>query len=58
MDDKKDVEKVGRAVKDVFERVMPSRTITGKKTDKPQFPSRMDGMDRAQVRKVERPLRP
>ena len=38
-----------RRARDVFKRVMPNRTITGKKTDKPQFPSRTDGMDRADV---------
>lgn len=34
-------------IKNVFKRVMPNRTITGQKTDKPQFPSRMDGSERA-----------
>ena len=44
-------------VRGVFRRVMPNRTITGKKTDKPQFPSRMDGMDRAEITWVERVLK-
>ena len=44
-------------VREVFERVMPNRTITGKKTDKPQFPSRTDGMDRAIVRRVSKFLK-
>lgn len=42
-----------KRMKNIFERVMPHKTITGQETDKPQFPSRTDGMDRAIVRKTK-----